>query len=119
MIAACMALHNVIIDMGEASDTQRRDLMHIRQTRDGCSSAPRTWVDTSGYIQVEGRPLVYSQNDCTTETVQGRRENKFGNVLRDELKERLGHAELWRPPHSRWGMQTAKKATRKRKTYYD
>jgi hypothetical protein len=114
MILACMSLHNVIIDRGESDMSSRSDLMQIKRTPDGRSDAPCMWRDKRGYTQVEGRPVVYEQSECSTESVQGRRSDLCENKLRDELKNRLGAAGIMRPPHSGWGMQTVGK---KRKNY--
>ena len=109
MILACMSLHNVIIDRGESGTVNRSDLMQIKRTPDGRSDKPCMWRDKRGYTQVEGRPIVYDQNECSTESARGRRSDLCESKLRDELKDRLGAAGVMRPPHSGWGMQTASK----------
>jgi hypothetical protein len=117
MVSACMSLHNVLIDMGESGDCNKSDAMHIRsRDPDGFSGAPRSWRDRHGYTQVEGRPLVHDQGECTRETVRGRKVSEYNGQLREELKGRLGNAGIFRPPHSNWGMTTV---SRKRKSYTD
>eukprot|EP00658_Telonema_sp_P-2_P028421 TRINITY_DN2177_c0_g1_i2.p1 TRINITY_DN2177_c0_g1~~TRINITY_DN2177_c0_g1_i2.p1 ORF type:complete len:257 (+),score=25.86 TRINITY_DN2177_c0_g1_i2:202-972(+) len=65
IVTACMSLHNVLIDLREAADTDNDDLMRIRSRHpDGFSAPPRTWRDKYGYTQVEGRPIVYEQDEC-------------------------------------------------------
>ena len=94
--------------------SSRSDLMQIKRTPDGRSDAPCMWRDKRGYTPVEGRPVVYEQIECSTESVQGRRSDLCENKLRDELKNRLGAAGIMRPSHPGWGMQTVGK---KRKNY--
>jgi hypothetical protein len=113
IILACMSLHNVCIDAREADDANNFDAMRIRYNDpNGFRGGSRTWRDDNGRTQVEGRPITHLQDDCTTRKQQGRRSDLHNSTLRDELKERLFNENMPRPPHSRWGMTTARKKRR-------
>lgn len=125
IVLACMSLHNVCIDEREGDDAEDSALMHIRSSSsDGFNAAhaPRVWrnewVDKQGCkrakVQVEGRPTVHEQDDCTTESFQGARRDLAPTKLRDELKCRLGAAGMIRPPHSNWGLTSNKRLCKRK-----
>ena len=68
------------------------------------------------WIKVKSGPLLHEQDECTTQSNQGQRNDLHASQLRNELKERLWKAKMHRPPHSRWGLTSAK---RKRKQLID
>ena len=113
IILTAMCLHNVCIDEREGEDAEKA--MHIPfNHKDGFRDAPRTYCDNQNRVQVEGRPVLHDQSDYTTQSNQGRRSDLHASKLRDELKERMHLAGMKRPPHSRWGLASAKKRKKRR-----
>ena len=113
LTAMCLQLHNVCIDERGSDDAEKAmPIPHKHQ--DGFRDAPRTHRDNQNRVQVEGRPVLHDQSDCTTQSNQGRRSDLHAGKLRDELKERMHLAGMKRPPHSRWGLASAKKRKKRR-----